>query len=187
MGSLLWLPSQPWSSLQLLRHSQPQLSLWHPSYPQSPLQLLSRLWPPLWPPYLVTHLGKQYSPRARSSLAASFLGSGHGRLSHSGPELGGVVKSGWWAHHHNLENCGLHWLDIPPHYPLLIHLCFEEVDIHCQAWDAEHKSYDHFFKSGHWVFELPKLQKLLVPQQISGKEEHFFWLGQDIKSGEALK
>ena len=85
-----------------------------------------------------------------------------------------------------MENLGLNCPYLTPHCPIPAYFFYKEIDIHCSAWDAKHKPYDNFYNSSHWVFELPELQNLLLPQWMMGMEERHFWLGQDINSGKAL-
>ena len=44
-----------------------------------------------------------------------------------------------------------------------------------------------FRRGGYWVFRLPKLRLILIPQRITVEEEECFWHGQDLASGKALE
>ena len=125
-------------------------------------------------------MGKQCTPWARVGQAASLrgcVGKQYRCPSHGSSELvEGVVKAGWWVHCLNLEGYGLHWPYVSPYYPLPTRLLVREIDIHHHTWDTKHKSHDYFYKSSNWVFDLPKLQQLPLPQWMTGKEEQHFWL-----------
>ena len=53
------------------------------------------------------------------------------------------------------------------HITRLANQLFCKEMVICQhAQDTECELYDHFHKGSHWVFALPKLQHLLMPQQM---------------------
>ena len=82
----------------------------------------------------------------------------HKCLNCGSPELvGGVVKAGWRVHRHDLEDCGLQWPYVPPHFPLPTDLFFKEIEICQYAWDSEWKSQDCFHRGAYGVFKLPEL------------------------------
>ena len=92
-----------------------------------------------------------------------------GHLSCGSLELiGGVVKVGWKTHQHNLDDYSLHWPYLLPQCPLPAYLFYEEMDICHYTQDAECKLHDHFHKGSNWVFKLPELWNLPLPQQMRG-------------------
>ena len=100
---------------------------------------------------------------------------------------GGVVETGWRAHHRDPEDRGLQWPYPPPHFPFHSHLFIEEVDIRHHAQDAECKSCSHFHQSSYRVLEMTPLWLVLMPQKMTKEEEEAFWHGLDEKTEEELE
>ena len=94
-----------------------------------------------------------------------------------------MVKAGWRVLRRDPTNRASHWPYLPPRFALPRHLYAEEMDIRCQARDAERKSQDHLRMSGYRVLKMPPLHDLPMPWRLGESEEKKFWKGQNVAMG----